>query len=450
MLSQLKEKNLMNNDPQPPTSTNSAQISEALLEQAQNTAAQALFQALPVNYYWVSKDGNILSINQNLLNELKLTDYAQVVDCHITKFVDKEIWESCQKVMKEGQWQKSEEERSLENGSKRYYMSIKSPTKDEAGNITGVVGISTEITAQKLREQAEKREAEAKAKIAEEQAKTAKAEAKVAETKAARERDIRESLMTLSSAMVHDLNNHIAIMRMSGQFMDEMVPDIIKGYQLAVAHGLMPKPGHRPNQLVHLKGQGDLLKRQARGLQDYVANNLATLRKAILDELSASDLRPLEIGKVIQHFLNDFPFAGEMTDWVERKLRINFTFQGNEILCYRILGNLTHNAIYQIKKNNNQGHISITTQEGEDANYLIFMDNAGGASQEVVDQMFDLNYTTKGEAGNGVGLAFCKKVMRMFGGDIWAQSKDGQMVFTLKFPKVVEENGAEDDALRLS
>jgi two-component system CAI-1 autoinducer sensor kinase/phosphatase CqsS len=51
--------------------------------------------------------------------------------------------------------------------------------------------------------------------------------------------------------------------------------------------------------------------------------------------------------------------------------------------------------------------------------------------------MFNLNYTTKGEAGSGVGLAFCKKVMRMFGGDISAESKDGQMIFTLNFPKVV-------------
>jgi signal transduction histidine kinase len=201
---------------------------------------------------------------------------------------------------------------------------------------------------------------------------------------------------------------------------------------------------------MHLQEQGDLLKRQARGLQDYVANNLATLRKAILDELSASDLRPLEIGKVIQHFLHDFPFEGEMSNWVSRELRLNFTFQGNEMLCYRILGNLTHNAVYQIKKNNNRGHISIITQEDDHANYLIFKDNAGGTPQHIVDQMFDLNYTTKGEEGNGVGLAFCKKVMKMFGGDIWGESKDGQMVFTLKFPKVVDESDPDSDPLRLS
>jgi signal transduction histidine kinase len=305
--------------------------------------------------------------------------------------------------------------------------------------VNGVIGIFIDITEQKKRKAAEKREAEAKIAAAE-------AKAQAAEAEAAKERDIRESLMTLSSAMVHDLNNHIAIMRMSGQFMDEMVPDVIQDYQLALAHGLMPKPGHRPNQLAHLQEQGDLLKGQARGLQDYVANNLATLRKAILDELSASDLRPLEIGKVIQHFLYDFPFDGEMTDWVERNLGSNFTFQGNEMLCYRILGNLTHNAVYQIKKNNNQGHISITTQEGEEANYLIFKDNAGGATQKVIAQMFDLKFSTKDEEGNGVGLAFCKKVMRMFGGDIWAESKDGQMVFTLKFPKVEEESEADKDA----
>jgi signal transduction histidine kinase len=333
-------------------------------------------------------------------------------------------------------------------------LSIKTPFKLAEYDDYGVVGISTDITdyvkAQAKEKQAIEKASEAKAKAAEAEKEKAKAEAKAAETAAAKERDIRESLMTLSSAMAHDLNNHIAIIRMSGRFMDEMVPKVLQGYQLAVKHALMPKPGYGSNQIEHLREQGDLLKHQARALQDYVANNLATLRKAILDELSASDLRPLEVGKVIQHFLHDFPFEGAMTHWVERNLRINFTFQGNEMLCYRIFGNLTTNAIYQIKKNNNQGRISIISQEGSDANYLIFMDNAGGAPQHIVDQMFNLNYTTKGEAGNGVGLAFCKKVMRMFGGDIWAESKDGQMVFTLKFPKVVEESEAEKAALRLS
>ena len=74
--------------------------------------------------------------------------------------------------------------------------------------------------------------------------------------------------------------------------------------------------------------------------------------------------------------------------------------------------------------------------DGGKFNLLKIKDTAGGAEPEVVKNMFKQHFTTKAD-GNGVGLDFCRKTMRLFGGDITAESKHGDyMEFTLKFPKI--------------
>ena len=113
----------------------------------------------------------------------------------------------------------------------------------------------------------------------------------------------------------------------------------------------------------------------------------------------------------------------------------DFFFMGNSILMMKVLFNLIRNAEEQIIANG-IGEITITTREAEDNNLLIVKDTAGGAPPEVVDNLFKDFFTTKKD-GTGIGLAYCKKMMRNFDGDISCYSVFGESIeFILSFPKI--------------
>ncbi|MGI1900044.1 response regulator, partial [Vibrio campbellii] len=81
--------------------------------------------------------------------------------------------------------------------------------------------------------------------------------------------------------------------------------------------------------------------------------------------------------------------------------------------------------------------IHVTMYSDEFANQIVVTDNGSGIAPEVLQSIFQDFYTT-GKSGNyGLGLPFCKKVMRSFGGDIRCQSEVGEWSqFTMTFPTI--------------
>ena len=55
-----------------------------------------------------------------------------------------------------------------------------------------------------------------------------------------------------------------------------------------------------------------------------------------------------------------------------------------------------------------------------------FSDNGPGMSQEQLQKVFQLFYSSKGKAGTGIGLFVTRKVIRQHGGSITAESRPGE------------------------
>jgi len=67
-------------------------------------------------------------------------------------------------------------------------------------------------------------------------------------------------------------------------------------------------------------------------------------------------------------------------------------------------------------------------------NRIVFRDTGEGIEQEDMEKIFEGFYTTR-EEGTGVGLAFCRRTMRSFGGDITCNSDPGGYAeFILELP----------------
>ncbi|MEZ9478257.1 response regulator [Vibrio splendidus] len=113
----------------------------------------------------------------------------------------------------------------------------------------------------------------------------------------------------------------------------------------------------------------------------------------------------------------------------------NFDFLGSDTLLKYVMYNLFKNAFHH--RSPEDFHIHVTMYSDEVANQIMVTDNGSGISNDVIRRIFQDFYTT-GQSGNyGLGLPFCQKVMRSFGGEIKCQSEVDQWTqFTMTFPSL--------------
>lgn len=116
-------------------------------------------------------------------------------------------------------------------------------------------------------------------------------------------------------------------------------------------------------------------------------------------------------------------------------VRGDFDFFGSDTLLKYVIYNLFKNAFYH--RNSEDFHIHVSMYSDDETNQIVVTDNGAGIARDVLQSIFQDFYTT-GKSGNyGLGLPFCKKVMRSFGGDIKCVSELGEWSqFTMTFPAI--------------
>ena len=61
-------------------------------------------------------------------------------------------------------------------------------------------------------------------------------------------------------------------------------------------------------------------------------------------------------------------------------------------------------------------------------------DNGPGIKSGDIEKIFEPGFTLK-KTGTGLGLAIAKEIMELMGERIWAESKDGRVVFSFTVAK---------------
>ncbi len=160
---------------------------------------------------------------------------------------------------------------------------------------------------------------------------------------------------------------------------------------------------------------------------------LRNIRKERIDKKS---FRRIRMSSIILQTIDDFAYSSEHgNDKFELDFYQDFKFRGDENSFVYVLFNLFKNALFYLV-NKPHGKIQIRLERGGDHNTLYFKDNGVGISKDRLSSIFD-GFRNQGEMDNtGLGLAFCKRVMRDFGGDVTCQSDYGHWTqFVLTFPK---------------
>ncbi len=380
-----------------------------------------IFASLPGNIYFADKNGNFIHCNDEQARFFNFQKGEALIGKNIYELhhpsTGEAIRQTYEQVMATDQILEVEEVDVQPDGTKKYYLSKKVPLKTKSGEIIGVAGISLDITDRKRKEALE-------------------IELQAARSYAEGQRDMAVEIGKFSGGIGHELRTPVATGKMQFSTNGKYVVALVGLYRECAAEkrpGLFEFPERNQNALVKWP---ETFARIFQEMSTCIDDSLQALRSGLSPTLKPEDLQVCEMGKMLNDIVLHYPFEGKERDLVHRDGREDFKFMGNRLWFGRIINNLLKNALEEIKKKG-RGEIFFTHRREERYDVLVMKDTAGGVSEEVVGKLFEGFYTTK-EGGTGLGLAFCKRAMEMFGGKIEARVEEGCMVFLLSFPKMVD------------
>lgn len=390
------------------------------LEQAKEKTEATLryiINLMPGHVYWKDLNFRYLGCNKVQATSAGLDSPKDIIG----KTDDEMPWRSQAKMIRQIDEQvlRTQEEISIEeaanlsNGGKAIFFSKKVPLKDDNGNITGILGISFDITDQKEAEKLRLQNT-----IVAQKAKTSS---------------------MLAAGIAHELRTPLAAIDLLGGQVGDIMGRLIEGYTLAVHHGLISEPLSQKSLRIAAQVGSRLLQivRSAHTFIDMM------LMKVNFQKPKKSLLSKLSICSAVEQALQAYPLGesdAALVHW-DRELnqQQDFIFMGEQTLFNHALFNLLKNALYYIKSAH-QGEIKIWLERNSKENLLHFMDTGEGIAADILPHIFDAFYT-QSPHGTGVGLALCKIIMHEFNGDISCQSIQGKYTqFTLHFPPLKKES----------
>lgn len=356
---------------------------------------------MPGNVYWMDKHGVYLGCNDNEAKAVGLTSRKDIIgkkNVDIPGFVIPEALDPInKKIIETGETIVIEEPAVLPNGKTVTFLSSKVPMKDENGVVTGLVGISVDISAEKRAKQLEQEKS-----LAQERAKLMK---------------------LLAGGIAHEMRTPLGTM----SAVSERIRRIT---------GPLALPEDLPaEKLKYLQTVPAILDHTINKANNFI-NMLLQKVKSEEGTIAADEV--LSIQAILQKALNEYHDTHSVE--IDVNTETDFCFKGDEEAFIHVIFNLLKNAIFYVQKAR-KGKIAIWAECGEAYNILHFKDTGTGMSAEALTHIFD-HYYSQTRHGTGIGLAYCQLVMNSFGGNIECDAKDGQYTyFTLRFP-VLEAQSA--------
>lgn len=172
-----------------------------------------------------------------------------------------------------------------------------------------------------------------------------------------------------------------------------------------------------------------------------------TLQQLKTKAFDTSGFTCLSAAACAERAVSDFGYESEtQRERVRLDEVADFTFKGDDTLLTLILFNLIKNALYYLP-----ACPGATVTVTVDSQRIAVRDTGPGIAPEKLENLFE-DFQTSGKAeGTGLGLAFCRRAMRAFGGEITCESQLGEFTqFTLSFPEVpqAEIKAHAEEAMR--
>ena len=238
--------------------------------------------------------------------------------------------------------------------------------------------------------------------------------------------------MTLAATVAHEIRTPLASIRMQAEVLAQWMPEMHRGYELALEYGLLA-PATAPNPA--------LLSAVSRAIAHQVDRSNAVIDMVLansrMDRIDRTAFGACSMARCVREALDTYPFRGRDRDRVNAGIVRDFKFSGSESLMVYVLFNMIKNSLFAIDKAG-KGEIFIEVGNAEGAQVLTFSDTGPGIPSALLRRVFEPFFTTKQTRGAGIGLAFCRKTVEAFGGNVSCTSTEGQhTTFRMAFPALV-------------
>lgn len=150
-------------------------------------------------------------------------------------------------------------------------------------------------------------------------------------------------------------------------------------------------------------------------------------------------LEPISAAELVDGCLRHYPFKSkkESRCWSVDVVE-NFVFAGPRSQMDQVLSNLIKNAITALRKANSDfetGSMVIRVHVERKKGYITVKDKGTGIDPKLHRSIFEPFFSTNHNTGHGLGLAFCRKVVRAAGGNLFVVSQPGEGAsFFIEFP----------------
>lgn len=164
----------------------------------------------------------------------------------------------------------------------------------------------------------------------------------------------------------------------------------------------------------------DVILNRSNGLQHFTEayRNLSRIPQPKFSKVALSEI----VERVVTLQKHQFPEVGFEVDVQEKNTIVNI----DPDLIEQVLINLTKNAVEALHSTKLPKIKLILGWEAKTSKMNIeVIDNGHGIPSDILENIFIPFFTTKKE-GSGIGLALCKQIMRMHGGNLTVMSAEGE------------------------
>ncbi len=345
---------------------------------------RTLLKNIPQRIFYKDLNSVYLLCNESYAEDLGITpdeikgktdyDYypRDLADKYKTN--DLRVIESCKR--------EESEESYVHEGKKVYVRTSKSPVRDEDGNVIGIFGIFWDITARKIAEKSQSQLLEQLEKA-------------------------NQELKDFAYIVSHDLKAPLRGIK------------TLAGWMLTDYADKLDEDG---------KEQLNLLSSRVERMHNLIEGILQYSRIGRMEE----ECVKVDLNKLVTDIIDMLVPPENITITIENQLPVIVCEQTR---IAQVFQNLLSNAIKYMDKP--QGRIKIGCVEEEGYWKFSIADNGPGIEEKYFNKIFQIFQTlsTRDEyESTGIGLTVIKKVVELYGGRVWIESKVGEgstFLFTL-------------------